>query len=182
MPNPNRCGKVNILEVVDAFKDDYKNIKDVRVQYDSYEAYIKQLRDDIEAVIDRTFGVPTKDKQFMIDVLNGWIDYDTEDFHSTKKQYDIICGMMRPGHKKSPHRVTQEEIERARQYPIDNLLKFNRAGKAYCIFHVDKGQPNLHKYDNTCYCFSCGKKADVIDVYMQQTGESFIDAVKKLAS
>ena len=182
MHNSHRSGKLNLLEVVEAFRDDYKEVVKVNDQYIAYERYLSTLRSDVDTIIDRTFGVSVKDKQFIRDVLNSWIDFESEDFHRVRKQYDIICGMMKPGQKGSPHRIQQEDIERARLYPIENLLKFNRAGKVHCIFHNDTSNPNLHKYDNTVYCFSCQRKADVIDVYMQQTGDNFIDAVKKLSS
>lgn len=77
--------------------------------------------------------------------------------------------------------ITDEDIERAKQYPIDNLLEFKR-NKGLCLWHDDRN-PSMHFYrkDNQVYCFSCSQGGDVIDVYMQLHGENFVEAVKELS-
>jgi len=179
----NKQRSIILSEVAEAFKEDYKEIQQLEGQYIAYELYLTTLKEDIDAVMDRTFGLMTKDKDFIREVLATYVDHESEDFHRVYKQYKVICGMMKPGRKNNKHRVTQEDIERARLYPIENLIEFNRAGKAECIFHTGDNTPSLHKYENTVKCFgSCGKFSDVIGVYMHQTGESFIDSVKKLSA
>lgn len=63
--------------------------------------------------------------------------------------------------------------DRAKSYPIQNLLKVGTFGlsknKALCPFHNEK-TASFHVYpDNTGYCHGgCGKHFDVIDIYMKQ--------------
>ncbi len=76
--------------------------------------------------------------------------------------------------------VTALDVERARGYPIGNLLKI-QGGQAMCPFHDDH-KPSLKIYrDNHAYCFACGQRADSIDVYMQLSGADFKTAVRYLA-
>ncbi len=73
-------------------------------------------------------------------------------------------------------------VEKAKEYPIDELIEFNRAGMAYCIWHDEK-HPSMHYYkkSNKVKCFGgCGKSGDSIDVCMQLYRLNFIEAVKKL--
>lgn len=76
--------------------------------------------------------------------------------------------------------ITPERVERARAYPIEDLLEIKR-GTTLCIFHDDH-KPSLKIYpDNHVYCFSCMRRADVIDIYMALNGCGFQEAVRKLA-
>lgn len=78
--------------------------------------------------------------------------------------------------------ITENDIIKAKEYPMDRLLSFDQASKAECIFHDGDKTPSLHWYKktNTVYCFGCNKKADTIAVYMHQHNVDFINAVKKL--
>ncbi len=76
--------------------------------------------------------------------------------------------------------ISQSDIERARQYPIDNFIDFKHK-VASCIWHNERtGSLHYYKKTNTVYCFGCGKSADVIDVYMKIHGCNFLTAVKAL--
>lgn len=72
------------------------------------------------------------------------------------------------------------ELERARDYPIDRLIKFTRL-KAKCIWHTDRS-PSLHYYKkkNKVYCFSCKKGGDVFDVVMQLNNCNLKEAISFL--
>ena len=84
-------------------------------------------------------------------------------------------------HRAHKPQSDRTEVENARAYPMENLLSFNKAKKALCVWHNDT-DPSLHYYPktNTVYCFSCGKYGDSIDVYRAQTGCTFTEALKKL--
>lgn len=75
-------------------------------------------------------------------------------------------------------RITADMIDRAREYPIDNLLDVRR-GYALCLFHQDR-HPSMYVKNNFAHCFSCGKTADTIDVYRKLHGTSFPEAVRAL--
>lgn len=75
-----------------------------------------------------------------------------------------------------------DEVARAKEYPIDKLIKFDRSNKALCPFHNEKTK-SLHYYrnNNKIYCFGgCGKAYDAIDVFMKINNCSFLEAVKNL--
>lgn len=59
-------------------------------------------------------------------------------------------------------------IDEAKLIPITQFIQFNNSGFAKCIFHNEKtGSMKYYPKDNHCYCFSCAKKADVIDIVQQ---------------
>lgn len=81
------------------------------------------------------------------------------------------------------NRITQTDIERARAYPIENLLHDIRNDKTHCISgtHEDK-HPSMDIRNNFAYCYSCGWHGDVIAVYMKINDTDFTSAVKALNS
>ena len=73
-------------------------------------------------------------------------------------------------------------IDRAKEYPIPNMVQFAANHKALCLWHAEK-TPSLHYYhkSNTCYCFGgCGRSFDSIDVYRAIHTCSFTHAVDEL--
>lgn len=85
--------------------------------------------------------------------------------------------MLRP----RDNQITPEMLQRAREYPITNLIEFVK-GKTKCISgtHEDKN-PSMSYKPNFVHCFSCGYHADSIKVAMQVKNLSFVEAVKWLA-
>jgi hypothetical protein len=73
--------------------------------------------------------------------------------------------------------------EKARQVPVSNLLEFNNAGFAKCLWHDEK-TPSMKYYqkDNRVYCFGCHRHGDVIDVAQEVYKCDFIEAIKKLCA
>ena len=88
--------------------------------------------------------------------------------------------LFRSTKKEKPGQITQSDIMKAKEYPIENLIKINRSGFACCPFHNEK-MPSLKVYNNnTWYCFGCHKGVDSIDFIMYSEGVDFISAVKIL--
>ncbi|MDD2367530.1 MAG: CHC2 zinc finger domain-containing protein [Desulfuromonadaceae bacterium] len=79
--------------------------------------------------------------------------------------------------------ITPEMIESARSYPIEQLIEFDRTGKAIAFCHGDN-HPSLswHKLKNRATCFPCAKSYNGIDILMKRDGCSFQDAVRQLAA
>lgn len=75
--------------------------------------------------------------------------------------------------------ISNESIERAREYPIKNLIKVER-DMAVCIEHDDKN-PSMNCKNNFVYCHSCGYHADAIGVYMKLNNCNFKEVVNKLS-
>jgi hypothetical protein len=76
--------------------------------------------------------------------------------------------------------VTDAEIERARQHPIENLIESKR-GMARCIsgLHDDRN-PSMDVRNNFAYCYACGFYADAIGIYQKLHGVGFREAVEAL--
>lgn len=82
--------------------------------------------------------------------------------------------------KESSNSLTDEMIEIARDFPIEDLVDFQR-GKAYSWCHQDTRPSLCHwRKANKATCFVCDKKFDSIAVLMERDGYSFIDAVRAL--
>lgn len=75
-------------------------------------------------------------------------------------------------------RLSPDMIERARQYPYNELLPLKR-GMAPCPFHGDKN-PSFSVKNNYGHCFGCQWSGDPIKFVMEQEGIPFFDAVKRL--
>jgi len=75
--------------------------------------------------------------------------------------------------------ITDEMIEKAKTYPIENLLEINERNFALCPFHDDK-KPSLYCKGNFYYCFSCQSSGSVIDLYMHLHSCNFVEAIKNL--
>ena len=73
-------------------------------------------------------------------------------------------------------RLNTEMIERARLYPILNLVQPIR-GMIKCPFHAEKTGSCKVYTDNHFNCFGCGARGDVIDLYMQINSCTFKEAV-----
>jgi len=72
----------------------------------------------------------------------------------------------------------------ARQYPIEQLIEFDRQHKAVAFCHADDAaHPDLSwwRQKNLAHCFCCGTTFNPIDVLTQRDGLSFRDAVLQLA-
>ncbi len=78
-------------------------------------------------------------------------------------------------------RIIQSDIEKAKAYPIENLLHDIHNGKTHCISgaHEDK-HPSMDIRNGFVYCYSCGFHGDVITIYMKINNCDFVTAVKVL--
>jgi len=83
----------------------------------------------------------------------------------------------------SKNGVTDEQIEQAKLYPIQDLLSSYgfkiRHNMCQCPFHDDDTPSMSIKY-NRFNCFGCGKKGDTIELVRSLENLSFIEAVRKL--
>lgn len=76
--------------------------------------------------------------------------------------------------------LTEEQIQRAKNYPIERLLDFkNKKTTAFC--HEDKS-PSLTywKEANKAKCFACNLLFNPVDVLMVRDGQTFRQAVLSL--
>lgn len=74
--------------------------------------------------------------------------------------------------------ISPEAVERARTYPITNLVKSVR-GMALCPFHNEK-TPSMDIRKNFYHCYGCGQTGDVIDFVRKLEGLTFPEAIRRL--
>jgi hypothetical protein len=87
---------------------------------------------------------------------------------------------LKPSSNVSKSEITDTMIQKAREFPIKDLLPNSiMRNMTNCIVHDDKN-PSMSIKANRAKCFSCGFKGDVIDVYMRLKGVDFKTAVKNL--
>lgn len=75
--------------------------------------------------------------------------------------------------------ITNEMIERAREFPIINLVEINQIGRVKCPFHQGEHHNSSIK-NNFFYCFVCQKNSDSIGLYRQIHRASFKEAILSL--
>lgn len=105
-----------------------------------------------------------------------------------KIYYEETLKMSRERERKLVNKLTKREttadvIEKARQYPIDELINFKH-GFARCLWHEEKtGSLHFIKERNTAHCHgACGRSYDSIDAARKLFSLHFRDAVKKLST
>jgi len=81
-------------------------------------------------------------------------------------------------------RITDADIERAKEYPIEELYEGRLFGKkrkcGLCPFH-DESTPSFYIFpDNKFKCFGCQAHGSAIDFVMMRDGVNFITAVKSM--
>lgn len=107
--------------------------------------------------------------------------YHGEDIErKTKEVWHMIRQARSLGRPTREGDVTDEMIEKARQYPFTELLVF-KGKDAMCPFHEGK-TPALRLYpeENRVWCFACNRGWDTIGWWMEKNDRSFRDAVMSL--
>ena len=74
--------------------------------------------------------------------------------------------------------LSPEQIERARNYPLKDLIGTNK-DITNCPFHDDK-TASLNIKNNYYFCHGCGEKGDTIDFMMKRDNITFAQAVINL--
>lgn len=74
--------------------------------------------------------------------------------------------------------VSEIEIQRAREFPITELIE-NKRMWAVCPFHSDR-EPSLYLKKNFYHCFACGVSGDTIKLTQHVYNVDFKTAVKML--
>lgn len=159
-------------------KDVLLSIKNNLQDQERYLNYIDTLKQKTEEIIFETPGAPVQFKEFMKDMFNEYLDYQTE---WNRKHIRWLASLKVKKKKSDGVGVTTDQIEQARNFPVEDLLDFNRGNFTNCPYHNEK-TPSMkfYKESNTCYCFGCHKKADAIDIYRVLNGVDFTSAVRQL--
>lgn len=82
---------------------------------------------------------------------------------------------------KTKDQITQQHIDRAKEYPIENLLPEPPVRKmARCPLHQEKTPSFQIRQDNNFICWGCQQHGDAIDLYQKLNNTDFITAVRAL--
>jgi len=75
--------------------------------------------------------------------------------------------------------ITDEMLQEAREYPIENIMEVGVNGRCKCVFHGGEDY-NMDIRKNYGYCYVCGRSSDPIGIYMALHGVGFREAVLRL--
>ena len=163
--------KKELKEFVKEMKEtDSEFVKSRRLEYLVSE--IKKLEEDTK----ETFKLFKKNGfSFIGDVVLKVSKY----YEKSKKlkRFQFGCHSIK-FNKEFNQSLSDEYIEMARSYPIENLIDIKK-NFALCINHDDH-KPSMYCKNNFVYCFSCGFSADSIGVAMKIHNLGFKDAVQFL--
>ena len=134
--------------------------------------------------IDSAIQVPEPTGDGYTDELWGDLrKLDIEQRTAThRKVVRAITGRLQAKGQKRFAAVTDADIARAKEYPVEDMSPNPvRRHQTCCPFH-DDSTPSLHiRKDNTWTCYGCNKYGDAIDFYRELHGVGFIQAVKALS-
>lgn len=150
----------------------------------TYREYVEQVEKDIDEIIDCSIGVAMTDKEILRDCLTRLVEIQTHRFKIAEKEIGFIEQGINHIKEKNSGGVSDEEIEKAKSYPIDQIVDFDKYDKRKCLFHLEK-TPSMKYYKdtNTVHCFGeCGRTWDSISVYQREHGCGFVDAIKAINS
>jgi len=82
--------------------------------------------------------------------------------------------------KVNGNKITPDMIERAREYPIKDIIEVKKNGFSLCPGHDDH-HPSMDCRNNFCFCYVCGWSGDSISLYMKKHNTDFTTAVEFLA-
>jgi hypothetical protein len=100
-----------------------------------------------------------------------------EDLNRLDKEVSKLEWLLNPK-KETLDKITEVMIERAKQFPFQNLIEIKR-NFTTCPFHSDR-KPSFYIKNNWGYCFGCGWHGDTIKFLMEKEGLTFREAIKYL--
>lgn len=75
--------------------------------------------------------------------------------------------------------ITEAMIDKARAFPVEQLVEVNRQGFTKCFAHNDS-KPSAYCRKNFIHCFVCSKSWDTIAVLMERDSLTFRQAILQL--
>jgi len=142
--------------------------KEARLRYLKHQekATLKMFRDNKARYIEL----------MRIDPENMEIFYLKEEAEQLVKQLNSYQKEREARQHNRKDEITPEMVDRAREYPIEQIVPKERNGRAKCVFHLgEDGNMDIRK--NFAFCYVCNKSSDAIGVYMAKNLCSFREAV-----
>jgi hypothetical protein len=75
--------------------------------------------------------------------------------------------------------ISQDMIDRAREFPLKNFIEVGPNGRAKCVFHGGEGW-NMDIRKNFAHCYVCDASGDAIAVYQAKHGTNFRETILSL--
>lgn len=163
--------------VDDVYQSDTEWCNDCRMIYLAEQiSNIQKIISGIEErfMADRENGTPA-DSRMTTYILSD-PDWWRNKLQKAQNEYNFIL------HKKDfeQNKITPVDIDKAKEYPLEELIDIDDNDFALCINHTDR-RPSMYCKDNFVHCFACQYTEDVIGVYRKLHNCSFVDAVKFLS-
>jgi len=154
-------------------KEELDQATQSRLKYLSEEiksiSYIlKEILKSLQVLTEKKVSLEAK--QFFLDVT----EYEKKENYRRK-----LLNEFEHRTEKRDLTIDHFRIQKAREYPISELLEIDRKGFAHCINHDDK-KASMYCKNNFAHCFSCGWTGDSIAIIMLQENLNFIEAVQFL--
>jgi len=147
--------------------DDYNRaLREAEEGYDA-QAVQREVREWVETIPDKNNIRIEAIKGQLIDAKTNPDDHDVP---RLLQEVKILKG--------TSERVTPQMIERARAYPIENLIELKR-NVALCPFHNERS-PSFSVKNNKYKCFGCDASGDSISLAMHLKNMTFKQAVEYL--
>lgn len=148
--------------------------KSVRREYD-IASEIPALSEEIASLEQEYEAMTRKDRPYIEKALF----LIANEYEKKLKLRDRMLARLRHEVNKASMDVTDEEIERARNVPLEDLVEVPRTRMVQCPFHPDK-KPSFWIKNGFGYCMACHEWADSIKYLMKVKGIGFLDAVRAL--
>ena len=163
---------INLSHALDIFSDHFDEIKD-------------SLSDNIIHDLENRepWPITIDTDPLVVDVIMEIDNLEKEQVVDSRRR--VIKRIVSRQQPRKTGRVTDQMIETAREYPIDQLFaeltgERPRHKMAHCPFHPDStASLSLGKY-NRFKCFGCDESGDTISLVMKLDGKNFIQAVRDL--
>lgn len=164
-------GDFNFAE--DSWDNASRYIKPEEKNLEQCEAHMEKVR----------YFTPITENILFTKSRNEWFWRELVDvlYFRTEETIARIKRLSIPKNKSSSTSVSEEEIQKAKSFPITSLLNF-KGRSSICPFHSETSS-SLYYYPktNSAYCFgACQKSYDSIEVYKLLNKCTFVQAVKAL--
>lgn len=126
--------------------------------------YLLSLKSNIQSVIcnilkhyseQRDNGTKDEDRQFEFILSN------IDKYKNRLKKMESEINFLNNKNDYKNSRLTPLEIQKAEQYPIEDIVHVNKSGFALCVNHSDR-KPSMFCKNGFAYCFTCVKGSSSI--------------------
>lgn len=173
--------KLNILP--DVKRNEFEFMREI--QQEMPEMIIEIKRNQIKELMERLEMLTKHFEQLEWKGVQSWYIQMSREIHKPEllikkiKKLNTDIYFIENRAKIIEGQINEQDIVRAKEYPMENLIQVDKRGFGPCPFHQEK-TASFYIKQNFGYCFGCGKSVDTIQLIMDTKGINFIEAVKLL--